>query len=359
MILPLVTIAIAINWRIAQANGPFSFGPVEADKQSMLFGSKKEMELKYLRNYVKIDAKMYRFEKNDDADKDQFKEMRWGVEPGGAGGHRWMSYSAPDVATHYLTKVELETTENKAWRDLKRITWFTWNNLKPWSEHTVVGTFKRELNPFATSKKEDIITLTYNDGLHEEIKEELPGRYYDGDAMTTHPIKIYTPGTFMGVRLARPRLEPEVTGPYTWLQTGDRWGVGWCLGKKERLGTDCVHGEKIAITTPWEAMINLLNQKYREGATIEFHGKEFSQKATRDGKTESSFPFIIRDSHEHGYWNALMIGGFACAIIVVVFCVGIAFGVVINWGYTQKKVLDQQKKRKQMHWLDDQNNDEV
>eukprot|EP01083_Nonionella_stella_P160986 526755_1 len=342
MILPLMTIAIAIYWRITKAKTDSPFDYYETGNYlrfAIHFDDpfREKMDLNFLKNYVEIGKEVYRFEEADG--HGVFKKMSWGTESGD-------DEKRPKSGTGAIVSMkQLLEKENAAWAapTSETITWFTWDNTKKWNTKTVVAKFKREQKPFSAYKSYNTITLTYNDGLQKET-EELPGIYYS-DPMTTHPITISTPRTMRAASVE----------PYAWVQTRAKW----CLGTEEEVG-ECVRGDP----SDWEAMANLLNQKYADGAIITFNKKKFSKQATIDGENnnreiESSSPFIIRDSHKHGYWNVLMIGGFGCTIIVVVFCVGIVFGVAINWGYTQKTALNQQRKRKKMRWLDDQNNDEV
>eukprot|EP01083_Nonionella_stella_P000479 1357_1 len=65
-----------------------------------------------------------------------------------------------------------------------------------------------------------------------------------------------------------------------------------------------------------------------------------------------------------GSESSLLIGGVVGAssvvIIMLIFCLGLAFGMIIYWGYSQKRALDVQKKKGEMrNWIDDENNEEV
>eukprot|EP01084_Bolivina_argentea_P108257 193465_1 len=63
-----------------------------------------------------------------------------------------------------------------------------------------------------------------------------------------------------------------------------------------------------------------------------------------------------------GSGSSLLIGGVvgasAVVIIVLIFCLGLAFGMLIYWGYSKKKALEV-KRKEQMHWIDDDDNNEA
>eukprot|EP01083_Nonionella_stella_P267146 902741_1 len=91
----------------------------------------------------------------------------------------------------------------------------------------------------------------------------------------------------------------------------------------------------------------------------------------------SSLPFDDRNHYEqliNGGYNdvsgsgsseSLLIGGVvgasAVIIIMLIFCLGLAFGMVIYWGYSQKKALDVNSKKGEMrNWIeDDEDRNEV
>eukprot|EP01083_Nonionella_stella_P056423 148566_1 len=52
-----------------------------------------------------------------------------------------------------------------------------------------------------------------------------------------------------------------------------------------------------------------------------------------------------------------VVGASAVVVIMLIFCVGLACGMLIYWGLSQKKALDEKRKRKEMRWID--NDDEV
>eukprot|EP01083_Nonionella_stella_P175478 611190_1 len=65
-----------------------------------------------------------------------------------------------------------------------------------------------------------------------------------------------------------------------------------------------------------------------------------------------------------GSGSSLLIGGVvgasAVVIIVLIFCLGLAFGMAIYWGYSQKRALNVQRKKGEMrNWIDNENNEEV
>eukprot|EP01083_Nonionella_stella_P186833 685176_1 len=65
-----------------------------------------------------------------------------------------------------------------------------------------------------------------------------------------------------------------------------------------------------------------------------------------------------------GSGSPLLIGGVvgasAVVIIMLIFCLGLAFGMIIYWGYSQKRALDVKRKKEEMRdWIDNENNEEV
>eukprot|EP01083_Nonionella_stella_P070103 187370_1 len=57
--------------------------------------------------------------------------------------------------------------------------------------------------------------------------------------------------------------------------------------------------------------------------------------------------------------SPLLIGGVVGAssiiIIMVIFCLGLAFGMVIYWGYSQKRELERKRRKEAIHWIDEEN----
>eukprot|EP01083_Nonionella_stella_P267147 902743_1 len=57
--------------------------------------------------------------------------------------------------------------------------------------------------------------------------------------------------------------------------------------------------------------------------------------------------------------NPLLIGGVvgasAVVIIMLIFCLGVAFGMIFYWGYSQKRTLEEKKEKKEMCWNQDDN----
>eukprot|EP01083_Nonionella_stella_P223597 796720_1 len=53
--------------------------------------------------------------------------------------------------------------------------------------------------------------------------------------------------------------------------------------------------------------------------------------------------------------SSLLIGGAvgasAIVIIVLIFCLGLAFGMIVYWGYSQKRTLDVKRKKEEMRWI--------
>eukprot|EP01083_Nonionella_stella_P070101 187366_1 len=83
--------------------------------------------------------------------------------------------------------------------------------------------------------------------------------------------------------------------------------------------------------------------------------------------------FLRYDDHNHyepligGEYNAIdasgsgssfliggLVGASSVVIIVLIFCLGLAFGMAIYWGYSQKRALNVQRKKGEMrNWIDD------
>eukprot|EP01083_Nonionella_stella_P099042 278550_1 len=61
--------------------------------------------------------------------------------------------------------------------------------------------------------------------------------------------------------------------------------------------------------------------------------------------------------------GSLLIGGVIGAstvvIIVLIFCLGLSFGMLVYWGYTQKKELEEKRKNTEMRWMNGDNNNEA
>eukprot|EP01083_Nonionella_stella_P047266 126491_1 len=65
-----------------------------------------------------------------------------------------------------------------------------------------------------------------------------------------------------------------------------------------------------------------------------------------------------------GSGSPLLIGGVvgasAVVIIMLIFCLGLAFGMIIYWGYSQKQTLDVKRRKDEMrNWIDDEDRNEV
>eukprot|EP01083_Nonionella_stella_P150998 482001_1 len=79
----------------------------------------------------------------------------------------------------------------------------------------------------------------------------------------------------------------------------------------------------------------------------------------------SSQPFYDRNQYPGEYNDAsgsgspMLIGGVvgasAVAVIILIFCIGLACGIVIYWGFTQKMALNEKKEKEEMSWIDNDN----
>eukprot|EP01083_Nonionella_stella_P233809 823401_1 len=55
-----------------------------------------------------------------------------------------------------------------------------------------------------------------------------------------------------------------------------------------------------------------------------------------------------------------VVGASAVVIIMLIFCLGLAFGMIIYWGYSQRRALDVKRKKEEMHdWIDNEDRNEV
>eukprot|EP01083_Nonionella_stella_P300688 1027912_1 len=75
-------------------------------------------------------------------------------------------------------------------------------------------------------------------------------------------------------------------------------------------------------------------------------------------------PLISEEYNDvSGSGSPLLIGGVvgasAVVIIMLIFCLGLAFGMVICWGCSQQRALDVKREKEEMHWIDDENRNEV
>eukprot|EP01083_Nonionella_stella_P124603 376379_1 len=64
-----------------------------------------------------------------------------------------------------------------------------------------------------------------------------------------------------------------------------------------------------------------------------------------------------------GSRSSLLIGGVVGAssviIIMLIFCIGLAFGMLIYCGYSQERALERKRTKEAMHWIEDENRNEV
>eukprot|EP01083_Nonionella_stella_P215584 775792_1 len=64
-----------------------------------------------------------------------------------------------------------------------------------------------------------------------------------------------------------------------------------------------------------------------------------------------------------GSSSSMLIGGVvgasAVVVIMLIFCIGLAFGIVIYWGYSQKRTLDVKRRKDEMRWIDDEDRNDV
>eukprot|EP01083_Nonionella_stella_P050904 135249_1 len=72
---------------------------------------------------------------------------------------------------------------------------------------------------------------------------------------------------------------------------------------------------------------------------------------------------LISGEHNDLSGSPLLIGGIVGAssivIIMLIFCLGLAFGMVIYWGFAQKRALKMKRKKEEMRWMDDEDRNEV
>eukprot|EP01083_Nonionella_stella_P258838 884227_1 len=92
---------------------------------------------------------------------------------------------------------------------------------------------------------------------------------------------------------------------------------------------------------------NELNVMFDDSFDYQHHG---------DIHSVHSLPF---DDYKPGSESSLLIGGVvggsAVVIIMLIFCLGLAFGMIIYWGYSQKRALDVKRQKEEMRWIGDEN----
>eukprot|EP01083_Nonionella_stella_P106052 305491_1 len=117
-------------------------------------------------------------------------------------------------------------------------------------------------------------------------------------------------------------------------------------GTKEKL-TDLF----ISVASAKFDYYNELNVMFDDSFDYQHHG---------DIHSVHSLPF---DDYKPGSESSLLIGGVvggsAVVIIMLIFCLGLAFGMIIYWGYSQKRALDVKRKKEEMGWIDDEERNEV
>eukprot|EP01083_Nonionella_stella_P139799 427231_1 len=76
-----------------------------------------------------------------------------------------------------------------------------------------------------------------------------------------------------------------------------------------------------------------------------------------------SLSFDHRNNDVSGSGSPLLIGGVIGAssviIIMLIFCLGLAFGLAIYWGYSQKRALQRKRTKEEIRWIEDENRNEV
>eukprot|EP01083_Nonionella_stella_P258837 884226_1 len=132
----------------------------------------------------------------------------------------------------------------------------------------------------------------------------------------------------------------------------------YCLAFKEQLKhqiatiTDKGTKEKltnlfISVASAKFDYYNELNVMFDDSFDYQHHG---------DIHSVHSLPF---DDYKPGSESSLLIGGVvggsAVVIIMLIFCLGLAFGMIIYWGYSQKRALDVKRQKEEMRWIGDEN----
>eukprot|EP01083_Nonionella_stella_P232542 820187_1 len=90
------------------------------------------------------------------------------------------------------------------------------------------------------------------------------------------------------------------------------------------------------------------------------NGLRLGGNAYSDDHDSSRYRYQPFDDHAvSGSGSSLLIGGLVGAssviIIVLIFCLGLAFGMVIYWGYSQKRALVKKRTKEAMRCIDDEN----
>eukprot|EP01083_Nonionella_stella_P107672 312113_1 len=124
----------------------------------------------------------------------------------------------------------------------------------------------------------------------------------------------------------------------------------------------------------WKGKVQKWRRKIK-GVDVSDFADTFTTTSSEEGAFESSegvgaayksssmYGEYEGSNHYHplinGDYNALFIGGAIGAssvvIIMLIFCLGLALGMFIYWGYSQKRALDKKRTKEAMRWIGDEN----
>eukprot|EP01083_Nonionella_stella_P300687 1027911_1 len=140
-----------------------------------------------------------------------------------------------------------------------------------------------------------------------------------------------------------------------------------------------ITSEKILCMTQWNALQNALLKLSKSDAQsgsyneldlfddsfdYQYHDRIGSGRSLPFDDHNRYQPLISEEYNDvSGSGSPLLIGGVvgasAVVIIMLIFCLGLAFGMVICWGCSQQRALDVKREKEEMHWIDDENRNEV
>eukprot|EP01083_Nonionella_stella_P280377 953855_1 len=125
-----------------------------------------------------------------------------------------------------------------------------------------------------------------------------------------------------------------------------------------------------------DAFMTIFENNKCEGATARFgyynnlnydSAEHYENKLDGEHYVDDSHSYrlpLVRDHTGNvidvpGSGSSLLIGGVvgasAVVIIMLIFCLGLAFGMIIYWGYSQKRALDVKRQKEEMRWIGDEN----
>eukprot|EP01083_Nonionella_stella_P035622 97169_1 len=103
---------------------------------------------------------------------------------------------------------------------------------------------------------------------------------------------------------------------------------------------------------------DLSNNDNRHASMSQWNGDVYTGHSLRFDEANHYQPIRGEYNEVSGSGSPLLIGGVvgasAVVIIMLIFCLGLAFGMIIYWGYSQKRALDVKRNKGEMrNWIDD------